>query len=604
MFSRSQSKKQSAENDLIAANRLLAQLKRELNFNINQLEVMQANAKQAHERADLVQEVSDKHAKDLLDTRTKAEEQTKTIEQLANAVLKREKELGENKRALILQGEELNAVEKQAKEIEGRLEEKEKEMATMKEKIREEMEATFKQELEEMKRNAEEELNREREKHLHQVETLQKAWSPQKEEYDRKKREREEKERKREEEGKKREEEETKREAELVETRKEIERLKEELEKKSSEEKPVIIETVIQSPPPPPPPPQDDSSKEELEKLRRTCKEQSDTIGRLEREVESLDDVINEQIAMLEENLRVDEEAGNRNDTEESKEENSKAEQEQRQRAQEEARIHEETRAVLEAAVAEKSKLLDMRDKEIFTLKRSIENLKRSAEVKQRNFEDKLSEEKSKHELELMTLQTRLEASSASAKQYAEAEAEAKRRVEVLERQNSKRIIEEATLRETNAKNASLQKPQQEHNLLAKRDASMVTNAKVPTAPTVPKETKDDRDDGEDEDEEEPIDEKTEIASSSQSSSPPFRDAKKDVANLRKKVAEARKSARSAANSPSSPNTQSPNAQKKSEISALGERSIVKRAIEAQKRVEEAAKGLNRINESQKRLFH
>jgi hypothetical protein len=596
MFSRSQSKKQSAENDLIAANRLLAQLKRELNFNINQLEVMQANAKQAHERADLVQEVSDKHAKDLLDTRTKAEEQTKTIEQLANAVLKREKELGENKRALILQGEELNAVEKQAKEIEGRLEEKEKEMATMKEKIREEMEATFKQELEEMKRNAEEELNREREKHLNQVETLQKAWSPQKEEYDRKKREREEEE-------KKREEEDTKREAELVETRKEIERLKEELEKKSSEEKPVIIETVIQSPPPPPPP-QDDSSKEELEKLRRTCKEQSDTIGRLQREVESLDDVINEQIAMLEENLRVDEEAGNRNDKKESKEENSKAEQEQRQRAQEEARIHEETRAVLEAAVAEKSKLLDMRDKEIFTLKRSIENLKRSAEVKQRNFEDKLSEEKSKHELELMTLQTRLEASSASAKQYAEAEAEAKRRVEVLERQNSKRIIEEATLRETNAKNASLQKPQQEHNLLPKRDASMATNAKVPTAPTVPKEKKDDLDDGEDEDEEEPIDEKTEIASSSQSSSPPFRDAKKDVANLRKKVAEARKSARSAANSPSSPNTQSPNAQKKSEISALGERSIVKRAIEAQKRVEEAAKGLNRINESQKRLFH
>ena len=595
MFSRSQSKKQSAENDLIAANRLLAQLKRELNFNINQLEVMQANAKQAHERADLVQEVSDKHAKDLLDTRTKAEEQTKTIEQLANAVLKREKELGENKRALILQGEELNAVEKQAKEIEGRLEEKEKEMATMIEKIREEMEATFKQELEEMKRNAEEKLNREREKHLHQVETLQKAWSPQKEEYDRKKREREEEE-------KKREEEETKREAELVKTRREIERLKEELEKKSSEEKPVIIETVIQSPPPPPPP-QDDSSKEELEKLRRTCKEQSDTIGRLEREVESLDGVINEQIAMLEENLRVDEEAGNRNDTEESKEENSKAEQEQRQRAQAEARIHEETRAVLEAAVAEKSKLLDMRDKEIFTLKRSIENLKRSAEVKQRNFEDKLSEEKSKHELELMTLQTRLEASSASAKQYAEAEAEAKRRVEVLERQNSKRIIEEATLRETNAKNASLQKPQQEHNLLPKRDASMATNAKVLTAPTVPKEKKDDLDDGEDE-EEEPIDEKTEIASSSQSSSPPFRDAKKDVANLRKKVAEARKSARSAANSPSSPNTQSPNAQKKSEISALGERSIVKRAIEAQKRVEEAAKGLNRINESQKRLFH
>ena len=92
-----------------------------------------------------------------------------------------------------------------------------------------------------------------------------------------------------------------------------------------------------------------------------------------------------------------------------------------------------------------------------------------------------------------------------------------------------------------------------------------------------------------------------------QSSSPPFRDAKKDVANLRKKVAEARKNAKSAANSPSSPNFnggKSPNAQKRSEISELGERSIVKRAIEAQKRVEEAAKGLNRVSESQKRLFH
>ena len=123
------------------------------------------------------------------------------------------------------------------------------------------------------------------------------------------------------------------------------------------------------------------------------------------------------------------------------------------------------------------------------------------------------------------------------------------------------------------------------------------------------KQRQNDNDDDDDEEEDESIDEKTEIANSSQSSSPPFRDAKKDVANLRKKVAEARKNAKSAANSPSSPNTSgigksTPNAQKKSEISALGERSIVKRAIEAQKRVEEAAKGLNRINESQKRLFH
>ena len=179
---------------------------------------------------------------------------------------------------------------------------------------------------------------------------------------------------------------------------------------------------MIQSPPPPPP--QNDSSKEEVEKLRRTCKEQSESIQRLEREVESLDDVINEQIAMLEENVRLDEKAGNENDTNDAKEkeeENSKGEREQQQRAREEA-FHDETRAVLETAVAEKNKLLGLRDKEIFTLKRSIENLKRSAEVKQRNFEDKLSEEISKHELELMTLQARLEASSASAKQYAEAE--------------------------------------------------------------------------------------------------------------------------------------------------------------------------------------
>ena len=593
MFSRSQSKKQSTENDLIAANRLLVQLKRELNLNIDQLEVTQENSKLAHKRADSLQEVADKHAKDLLDSRTKCEEQTKTIEQLANAVLKREKELSENKRVLILQGEELKAVEKHAKEIEERLNEKEKEMKIKEEKMREDLQETFKREREEMEKKAEEEMKCERKKHVSQVEMLQKAWSPQKEEDERKKREREELE--------------TKREAELVEMRKEIERLNGELKKKLEEK------SVIQSPPPPP---QNDSSKEEVEKLRRTCKEQSESIQRLEREVESLDDVINEQIAMLEANVRLDEKAGNENDTNDAKEkeeENSKGEREQQQRAREEA-VHDETRAVLETAVAEKNKLLGLRDKEIFTLKRSIENLKRSAEVKQRNFEDKLSEEISKHELELMTLQARLEASSASAKQYAEAEAEAKRRVEVLERQNSKRIIEEATLRETSVKNASQQKARQEHDVLSKRDVCLASVAAPLTVPAVTKkrdekQRQNDNDDDDDDEEDESIDEKTEIANSSQSSSPPFRDAKKDVANLRKKVAEARKNAKSAANSPSSPNTSgigksSPNAQKKSEISALGERSIVKRAIEAQKRVEEAAKGLNRINESQKRLFH
>ena len=577
---------------MIGANRLLTQLKRELNLNIDQLEVTQENAKLAHKRADSLQEVADKHAKDLLESRMKIEEQTKTIEQLANAVLKREKELNENKRVLIMQEEELKAVEKNAKEKEERLKEKEKEMKIMEEDIKEKMEEKFKRERDEMKETAEAELKRQREKHASQVETLQKARSPQKEEDETKKREREEEEKKKEE--------------TMIELRKEIERLKEELEKKP-EEQPVIIETVVQSPPPPPPPRND----QELEQLRRTCKEQSETIQRLEREVGSLDDVINEQIAMLEENIRVDKEA--ENNTNKTEEENNAKQQ---RRAQDEAKkmefIRDETRAILETAIAEKTNLLDLRDKEISSLKQSIETLKRSAEVKQRKFEDKLSEEKSKHELELMTLQTRLEASSASAKYYADAEADAKRRVEVLERQNSKRIIEEATLRETNMKNTSQQKAQREQNL-SKRDAAETGAAPVPTVSRVSKTTVESGGEGggggggggggeggkeeeEDDDDEE-----------AQSSSPPFRDAKKDVANLRKKVAEARKNAKSAANSPSSPNFnggKSPNAQKRSEISELGERSIVKRAIEAQKRVEEAAKGLNRVSESQKRLFH
>ena len=456
---------------MIGANRLLTQLKRELNLNIDQLEVTQENAKLAHKRADTLQEVADKHAKDLLESRMKIEEQTKTIEQLANAVLKREKELNENKRVLIMQEEELKAVEKNAKEKEERLKEKEKEMKMMEEDIKEKMEEKFKRERDEMKETAEAELKRQREKHASQVETLQKARSPQKEEDETKKREREEEEKKKEE--------------TMIELRKEIERLKEELEKKP-EEQPVIIETVVQSPPPPPPPPPPRND-QELEQLRRTCEEQSETIQRLEREVESLDDVINEQIAMLEENIRVDKEA--ENNTNKTEEENNAKQQ---RRAQDEAKkmefIRDETRAILETAIAEKTNLLDLRDKEISSLKQSIETLKRSAEVKQRKFEDKLSEEKSKHELELMTLQTRLEAASASAKYYADAEADAKRRVEVLERQNSKRIIEEATLRETNMKNTSKQKAQQEQNL-SKRDAAETGAAPVPTVSRVSKTT-------------------------------------------------------------------------------------------------------------------
>ena len=87
MFSRSQSKKQ-AENDLIGANRLLTQL-RELNLVITSSKSRKKTWAGA-QKADSLQEVADKHAKDLLESRMKIEEQTKTIEQLANAV-KREK---------------------------------------------------------------------------------------------------------------------------------------------------------------------------------------------------------------------------------------------------------------------------------------------------------------------------------------------------------------------------------------------------------------------------------------------------------------------------------------------------------------------------------
>ena len=92
------------------------------------------------------------------------------------------------------------------------------------------MEEKFKRERDEMKETAEAELKRPT-KNTCQVETLQKARSPQKEEDETKRREREEEEKKKEE--------------TMIELRKEIERLKEELEKKP-EEQPVIIETVVQ----------------------------------------------------------------------------------------------------------------------------------------------------------------------------------------------------------------------------------------------------------------------------------------------------------------------------------------------------------------------
>ena len=89
---------------------------------------------------------------------------------------------------------------------------------------------------------------------------------------------------------------------------------------------------------------------------------------------------------MLEENIRVDKEA--ENNTNKTEEENNAKQQ---RRAQEEAKkmeyIRDETRAILETAIVEKINLLDLRDKEISTLKQSIETLKRSAEVKQRKFE-------------------------------------------------------------------------------------------------------------------------------------------------------------------------------------------------------------------------
>ena len=66
-------------------------LKRELQLQIDLVEHAQICNKQATHRAALVEEISKKHEEDLLIARTKIEENEKTIEKLANAVLKRER---------------------------------------------------------------------------------------------------------------------------------------------------------------------------------------------------------------------------------------------------------------------------------------------------------------------------------------------------------------------------------------------------------------------------------------------------------------------------------------------------------------------------------
>ena len=74
-----------------------------------------------------------------------------------------------------------------------------------------------------------------------------------------------------------------------------------------------------------------------------------------------MDDVINEQIAMLEENIRVDKEAENNTN---KTEENNGKQQAGAKTSKKMEYIRDES-CGLETAIAEKTNLLDLRDKEI-----------------------------------------------------------------------------------------------------------------------------------------------------------------------------------------------------------------------------------------------
>ena len=258
--------------------------------------------------------------------------------------------------------------------------------------------------------------------------------------------------------------------------------------------------------------------------------------------------------------------------------------------------IRDEARAILETAIAEKTNLLDLRDKEISSLKQSIETLKRSAEVKQRIWRQ-VGEEKSGtssnwwHYKLVWRLQR-------DAKYYADAEARAKHRVEATK---LKRIIEEATLRETNTKNTSQQKAQREQNLSkrASRNRSSTSTNGIACFNNRRKEEKEEEEEEEEEKEEK---KKKKMMTRKLNLLHPSRSERRR--KLAQKVAEARKNAKSAANkSPANFNGgKSPNARKIWNKRAR-RASIVKRAIEAQKRVEKPPRFEQSKRES-KRLFH
>ena len=190
--------------------------------------------------------------------------------------------------------------------------------------------------------------------------------------------------------------------------------------------------------------------------------------------MKSLDDVIDEQILLLEENMQQitwNEEENKRISSSISTTTNAFV-------------MEEETRVILENACIEKQKIIELKDKEIFQLKRSIDTLNKAADTKRRNFEELLSEKESKHQLNIMTLQSRLEAASSAAKQHFELSANLKNRVEILERQNSKRIMQESTLRETSLNKQRNLKSESEKEKEKKPVVPVVEREKTTTTTT------------------------------------------------------------------------------------------------------------------------
>jgi hypothetical protein len=591
-------------------------LKRELQLQIDLVEHAQICNKQATHRAALVEEISKKHEEDLLIARTKIEENEKTIEKLANAVLKRERELKESKASfdekqskeiLILRktyeeehemkmNERERDHERDMNEIGKRfMDERQSINSEMIDRIQE-MNEKFETErmtIEELNKTERESLiEKEREKHQMQVECLQKAWKVTSDD-DRNSNE-----------NAKAAEAAAKEEA----LRDQIGKLEEELNKEKElnerqrqepDREQISSESSI------------NEKEEELEKMNKLCKEQLDTINRLEREVKSLDDVIDEQILLLEENMQQitwNEEENKRISSSISTTTNAFV-------------MEEETRVILENACIEKQKIIELKDKEIFQLKRSIDTLNKAADTKRRNFEELLSEKESKHQLNIMTLQSRLEAASSAAKQHFELSANLKNRVEILERQNSKRIMQESTLRETSLNKQRNLKSESEKEKEKKPVVPVVEREKTTTtttnneaaalvtvATTEPSSSQQQQQQQHQDVQQSSISPSTKTTTTTTTTTTTaFRDAQKDITNLKKKVSAARKNAKIQSSSNNS-NVSSPtkindtDSKQKSEIEQISERSIVKRAIEAQNRTIEAAKGLSRMAETKKTL--